>query len=184
MSQQNMETIDALAHLYPGETLQAIGSGPSLARLDAERLANGPVIAINYAIQAVEKLDLPPRGHPPHDRVYSMQKDQAFLPDCRAPILAHAHESAKNGDFGDYVFDCERDFGIPWDTPSIVVCLHLAKLFGCSAVEFWACDSFWGDFRSYDGKVVTLDERARHYAYHPVMVRGAAARLGLSWSVR
>ena len=170
-----MKQIRALQNLYPGETLRVVGSGPSLAELTTNQIGPGPLVAINYAIRIVESLLLP-------NPVYSLQKDLPFAPGSSVPILAHLRESAQNGDFGDYVFDCEGDFGVPWDTPSIVVCLHLAKLFGCSSVEYWACDSFRGDLRSYDGERVTLDGRARHYAYHPHMVKAAAATLEINWS--
>ena len=172
--------ISTLTGVHAREVLHVIGSGPSLASLAPADIGPGPVVAINFAIRTVEKWDLP-------NPVYSLQKDMAFVTDPRAPILAHAKESGQDAGWlrpGDYLFDCELDFGIRLDTPSVVVCLHLAKLFECSAVEYWACDSFWGDFRSYDGQAVTLDQRANHYRFHPAMVRHTAISLGMEMAVR
>jgi hypothetical protein len=82
---------------------------------------------------------------------------------------------------GDYVFDCEADFRI-LEYASIVVCLHLQN-----------CSMLGGRIsrlRQLLGRLpllragVTLDFRAKHYMYHPTMVRNAAGRLGLAVSVR
>lgn len=169
------QPISLLCDKHPGETLHVVGSGPSLADLTASQIGAGPICTINHAIRKVEQLDIP-------NPVYSMQKDQAYA-DCRAPILAHSVESARDGRFGDYVFDCEIDFGIPWNTPSIVVCLHLARLMGCAQVEYHCCDSFRGDYRSYDGvNRPVSDRRALQYIYHPGMVQAAAQGLGMTWT--
>ena len=168
-----MKSISLLAGLYPGESCQIIGSGPSLAQLSPDDLVNGPIIAINHAIKTIEKMNL-------SNPVYSMQKDQRFT-DCKAPVFAHIHESAKDNNFGDYVFDCEADFSIAWDIPSIVVCLHVAKMFGCEEVIYLCCDSFWGDLRSYDGEKTVLDYRQIHYEQHPALVREHAKNIGMQW---
>ena len=169
-----MKPISALSNLYRGEVLRVIGSGPSLAVLTPIEIGAGPVIAINYALRKVETLNLP-------NKVYSMQKDQAYIDPCSAPILAHAAESAKHGDFGDYIFDNPTDFGIDWNLPSIVVCLHIAKTNGLLKVEYLCCDSFFDDFRSFDGKTTAMDRRAIQYAYHPGMVAREAERIGMQW---
>lgn len=169
------DNIDRLKDLYSGEELQVIGSGPSLAQLSSGGIGPGPVVAINFAILSVDKLTLP-------NPVYSMQKDKVFVPDCNALILAHSWESAKDNDFGDYVFDCEVDFGIPWQIPSVVVCLYLARFMGCKSVRYLCCDSFHGDLASYDGKTIVKDHRMGQYAMHPTLIRTTAEKIGLPWS--
>lgn len=170
-----MKLIAELNGLYPGETLRVIGSGPSLAALTRNEIGAGPVVAINFAIRKVETLALP-------NSVYSMQKDQMYAL-CTAPILVHTHESAKLGNFGDILFDCETDFNLPWYAPSIVVCLHIARLMACKQVEYLACDSFFEDFRSYDAQTSPVyDQRAMQYVQHPAMVASEAEKIDMEWS--
>jgi hypothetical protein len=169
-----VRSIDALRYKHMGEPLHVVGSGPSLAHLQASDMPHGVVLAINLAIVKVEKLML-------SNVVYSLQKDQCFA-DCASPIIVHEPESGQIDGFGDYLFDCERDFGIPPITPSVVVALHLARWMGCESVVYHCCDSFRGDFRSFDGAEVTLDQRMYHYMQHPAMVERAALDLLMPWS--
>ncbi len=173
---RSLPNIDSLKDLYPGGTLHVIGSGPSLAQLSPDQVGEGPVVAINYAIRTVETMGLP-------NPVYSMQKDQAFTL-CDAPVLAHLVESARNDDFGEFVFDCVGDFGIPYNAPSVVVALHFARWFGCEKAVYHCCDSFCGDFRSYDGYSVTQDNRAIQYVHHRGMVEREAERMGMEWGMQ
>ena len=110
-----------------------------------------------------------------------MQKDKAFVTDCRSPILAHVHESGRDLAFGDYEFDAER-FALPWDAPSVVVCLDVARLFGCRAVIYLACDSAVGDYRTYRDGQTYLPAHADQYAAHPDMIAQRAAQIGMPYS--
>lgn len=134
-----MRLIIELDRLYPGQTLWAVGRGPSLANLQAKHFGEGPVIAINQAIEVVETLNLP-------NPVYSMQKDVYFFPPKYAPILAHSWESYKKSKpeldrLGAYVFDNEKDFGAIWWMPSVVSCAGLAIWMGCKNVVYLCCDA-------------------------------------------
>lgn len=143
-----MHKIAELDNLYIGETLWVIGRGPSLERLTALDIGQGPVIAINQAISKVEDLNL-------ENPLYSMQKDRFFLHPQHAVVLAHARESALNHReeierAGAYVFDCPDDFGYPWDIPSVVVCIGLALRWACAQVVYLCCDAVTDkDIRAY-----------------------------------
>lgn len=159
-----MLSIWELEGQYTGLALRAVGKGPSLAFLSPDHVREGPVVAINHAILVLEMLTLP-------NDVYSLQKDYAPVPGCSSPILAHKLESnLKDPYFGDYLFDNEKDFNLPWYYPSVVVCLKLATLFGCVEVEYLCCDSAFGDLRVYEGGEVREDQRALQYKDHPGLV--------------
>ena len=133
-----MRLIRELDQRYPGQTLWSVGRGPSLANLKAKHFGEGPVIAINQAIEVVEALNLP-------NPVYSMQKDVFFFR-TKSPILAHAWESYKKSkaqldSLDAYVFDNERDFGARWCMPSVVSCAGLAIRMGCKDVVYLCCDA-------------------------------------------
>jgi hypothetical protein len=171
-----MQPVSVLRDRYIGETLRAIGSGASLAYLSREQIQAGPVVAINYAAYTIARLDI-------SNTVYSLQKDQVFL-NTNFPILSHALESAREKAFGDYVFHCPRDFGLAWDAPSVVVCVDLAKLFGCTAVEYLACDAcVTGDILSYDGQKEFRHHYAENYRLHCPLVqeRGKQLEIPVSW---
>lgn len=163
-----MRPIIDLDYQYAGQTLWVIGRGPSLARLSARHIGPGPVVAINQAIERVEKLGL-------CNPVYSMQKDQVFV-ECKAPIIAHALESAKGREFGAYAFDCTVDYGLPWDVPSVVVCAAMARRWGCAEVVYLCCDAAFGNTEAY-GAPATYP---RNYLLHAPMVQ-RYARLPVEW---
>jgi hypothetical protein len=134
-----MRPISELYGLYPGQTCWVVGRGPSLGRLRAKHFGQGPVIAINQAIEMVEELGI-------DNPVYSMQKDVFFFKPKRAPILAHTWESYKISQaqldrLNAYVFDNVVDFSIPWNMPSVTSCMGLAKRMGCVMVIYLCCDA-------------------------------------------
>ena len=151
---QTAAPIETLAGAYSGLVAWIVGSGPSLAWLGREDIGPGPVIAINFAIQKLEELRMPPP-------VYSMQKDAWFC-ETEYPVLSHSHESGKEG-WGAYVFD-NVAFGLAWNKPSLLSALSIAKLWGCARVIGLCFDSITrGDLNSYeDGKVITKSCRGQY----------------------
>jgi hypothetical protein len=143
-----METVSNYSNVFAGLPLWVIGRGASLARLSAGDIGRGPVVAINQAIEQVETLNL-------SNPLFSMQKDRYFCKPRAARVLAHKHESyAWSGAVlerdGALLFDCESDFGYPWNVPSVVACVGLAKLWNCSRVVFLCCDATTdGDTRAF-----------------------------------
>jgi hypothetical protein len=135
-----MKPISELSGLYTGLPLWVVGRGPSLGNLRAEHFEDGPVIAINQAIEVVEALGL-------DNPVYAMQKDCYFFNPKSAPLLVHEQESLKNDRekierYKDvYVFDNRKNFEYSWNAPSVVSCVGIAKLMGCSKIIYLCCDS-------------------------------------------
>lgn len=169
-----MKRATALDNLYHGHTAWVVGRGPSLARLNAAHIGEGPVIAINQAIEAVEKLELP-------NPLYSMQKDKFFV-STTAVILAHEHESAKDNTdemerLGAYVFDCEADYGYPWSVPSVVACAGLAYRMGCQEVIYLCCDAATDGITEAYGYPATQPQA---YLMHKLLVM-RHARIPVTW---
>lgn len=168
-----MRNISELDNRYPGQTMWVIGRGPSLARLSAADIGAGPVIAINQAISRVEEL-------PIKNPLYSMQKDRFFTRPKRAVVLAHAAESAKTQRTemdiaGAYVFDCEADFGCPWNVPSVVACAGLALRWGCVRVVYLCCDAVtdrdtraYGDQPTFPANYLAHGPMVQRYSWLPV----------------
>jgi hypothetical protein len=85
--------------------------------------------------------------------------------------------------FADYrprsLFDTERDLGLHWRTPSVVVAVRLAELLGCTGLTFVACDSYTtGDVRTcLDGlaSVGLDDEQGTSYRHLKGLVDGLLA---------
>jgi len=162
--------IEVLKVAYPGATAWIVGSGPSLEWLSPAEFGPGPVLTINYAIQTVECMSL-------ENPVYSMQKDQRFC-DTDYPILSHAHENGKDG-WGNYVFD-NLALGMAWNKPSLMSCLSIAKLWGCTRCVCLCFDAVTrGNFYSYEGgKVIAKDCRGQ-YPLIGAMSRQWANQIGM-----
>ncbi len=170
-----MRRITELDNRYPGETLWAIGRGPSLEHLRAGDIGPGPVVAINQAIGPVEALPLP-------NPLFSMQKDVFFGAPSRAAILAHEREAVQRSraelEAADaYTFDCETDFGLPWHVPSVVVCAALARWMGCARVVYLCCDAVTDGITTAFGQPATEPQA---YLMHGPLVR-RYARLPIEW---
>lgn len=157
-----------LVGAHTGETAYIIGKGPSLLRLTPEMLGPGPIIALNQAILRV-------RGY--RQPVYLSQKDGCVLygrehpgrpcfgsggdmikPETPEILLVSQHESPDC--FADYeprfIFDVERDFAVPWFTPSAPIAAGIALLMGCNKIVFVSHDAFTlGDGRVVEGGRVT-----------------------------
>jgi hypothetical protein len=146
--------ITDLVGAHNGETAYIIGKGPSLLRLTATMLGPGPIIALNQALRHVRGFRAP---------IYSMQKDGCGLDGSRHSgrpclneggdmvqpvppeiLLVSARESPDC--FADYsprfMFDVERDFAVPWDTPSAPIAVGIALLMGCARIVFVSHDAY------------------------------------------
>jgi hypothetical protein len=154
----------ALAGAHQGETAYIIGKGPSLARLTEDMLGPGPIIALNHAILHVRGYRAP---------IYSSQKDGCVAYGARHPgkpcldggeritapvapeiLLVSARESPDcYADYEPrYVVDVERDFGVPFYTPSAPITAGLAILMGCAKIVFVSHDAYaLGDTRTLVG---------------------------------
>ena len=155
-----MKGMCVLKDKHKGETGYIVGSGPSLFNLTT--IGAGPIITLNQAIIAVEKLELP-------NKIYSMQKDGCVKPahrlECpkgcehdrepyinggrpkKAALLLHFHESLHcYPDHPEsYLFDNEGDFHISWDMPSVVSAINVQKLMGVKEIKLLCCDSYFGE---------------------------------------
>jgi hypothetical protein len=171
-----VKAVNELSGLYGGLPLWVVGRGPSLARLAKCHFEPGPVVAINQAIEVVETLEL-------DNPVYSMQKDHFFLTPEKAPILAHSVESVQESrekieQYPEaYVFDNDKDFSIPHNMPSVVTCVRLAKLMGCSNVVFLCCDAATDGITEAYGAPAT---EPSSYLEHGALVK-QHARLPFEW---
>ena len=172
-----LRPITELDNQYPDQPMWVIGRGISLEKLTVCHLGLGPIVAINQAVEKVEDL-----GMWITNPLYSMQKDRYFFKPRHAAILAHAAESAKESPLdleqaGAYVFDCEVDFGYPWNVPSVVACAGLALRWGCSRVIYLCCDAVTDrDTRAY-GEQPTYPV---NYLFHGPLVQ-RYARLPVEW---
>jgi hypothetical protein len=173
----------SLKDKHKGQTAWIIGKGPSLQYLKASDIGEGPVIAINQAITAVESLELP-------NQVYSLQKDGGtrrrpssfnLSPDCDhsgdcgdqcgnmirpkgATLLLHDLESKYC--FPDYpkrhVLNLQ-EMGLPLNIFSLVFALRAAKYMGCVRFNFVSCDAHAvGDIGTYVPKEGIIGQ---HSAY-------------------
>lgn len=166
-----MNRMSGLDGKFPGETAWVIGRGLSLGLLTAAHIGPGPVIAINQAITQVESLGL-------SNPLFSLQKDRLFLIPENAILVLHSRESEKES--GNFVldenkslsFDAERDYGLPWDTPSVAVAAAMAKCWGCGRVVYLCCDAMThGETRAF-GAPATFPE---NYLLHSRIVIDTAS---------
>ena len=172
-----MEKITKLDNRYRRQWLWVVGRGPSLAKLGRRDFGQGPVIAINQAIEEVEKLHL-------LNDVYSMQKDKYFWPPKYATVLCHEYELYNTSrdeleKINALVFNNPVDFGIPWNMPSVVSAAAIGARWGCTKIVYLCCDSVFGDTGTF-GAAPTYPE---NYRIHPWMVQRYAqhARIPVEW---
>jgi hypothetical protein len=166
------QPIAALTDAHAGQTCHIVGKGPSLLHLRAGHFGPGPVITLNQAIRTVEALGLP-------NRLLSMQKDGHWPDPCTDPctkapawmvrpqpstaLLVSVANSRYcfDGHMARYLFDTEKDFGLLWTMPSVVVAIRVAELMGCTGIVFLCMDAITtGDRRTVtDGlSLIELDE--------------------------
>ena len=136
-----MRSVRELDGRFGGLPLWCIGRGPSLANLRKEHIGDGPVVAINQAIEKVEAIE----GLQVSNPIFSMQKDRFFLRPKYAALLLHAHESAVGFALAGieylYAFDAPADFNMPRSVPSVVCAAGLAARWGCERVVYLCCDA-------------------------------------------
>jgi len=170
-----------LKNKYKGQTCYIVGRGESIRELKKEHFKEGVVIAINYAINKVNELNL-------DNDVYSMQKDgyhksivanqlievDCVYPDCNncnlrtvnpypATLLVHKHESEKCFDTYKprYVFD-NIELGLKPTDFSALSCIKLAGYMGCSKLVFFCFDSLIGKYTGVDTKTDIVKENINY----------------------
>lgn len=191
-------SVQALRDRFVGETAWIVGKGPSLVMLGRADIGNGPVIAINEAILAVEALCL-------SNPVFSMQKDAdeydtvptlavrregtSFIPVRDATLLVHAHESPNRmpDHSPRFVFDNDADFGLEWWEFSMIVGIAIARLMGCVQVVLVSLDGcLHEDYRTCtprpDGSfLVEVEDEGTspEYSGHRTRIDAYLARIGM-----
>lgn len=171
-----MQRLSGLDGKYQDQTAWVIGRGISLSRLAVSHVGPGPVIAVNQAITQVEILGLP-------NPLFSLQKDHVYVVPEKAILLVHTCESENEAvDFmldenKSFSFDADRDYGLPWNTPSVAVAAAMAKNWGCSKVIYLCCDAMThGDTRAFGDPATYPD----NYLLHGPIVQNAA-RIPVEW---
>lgn len=156
------QSVSELRDKHKDQTAWIVGKGPSLESIAREAFGPGPVIALNQAIVAIEVLDL-------QNVVYSMQKgfngcNHAGVVDIcpslvvkpeRAPLVLHEMEGRDC--FAEYepryLYNSERDYGLPWFAFSAKVAAAFAMHMGCTELVYIAMDAMTnGDERTYHGR--------------------------------
>lgn len=154
---------------YINQTCYIIGKGTSLKNIKRKDIGEGFIIALNQAIQVIERVKFP-------NDTYSMQKDGAS-PVCRdkcpceinkrkrcphdmvkpkyATLLLHEHESKEC--LKDYekriIFDAEK-LGLYMFFESVVCAIELAKYMGANHIKMIAFDAYVnGDCGNIMGKI-------------------------------
>jgi len=159
-----MKSISELKDIHKGKTCYIVGTGPSIMKLQAEDFEDGFVIAVNSAIEQVEKLNLP-------IPVYCQYKDgnypeeQCTVMTCgqcpkkqpvpkHAAILLHVHHAANCFPLSEpkYYFD-NLEYGLQVTDFSQMSAIRNAELMGARALIFYGFDSITRkDCRKYTGE--------------------------------
>lgn len=135
-------SLDELRGLYPGQTGWIVGKGPSLRYLRAEHFGEGPVIALNDAIVAVEKLGIP-------NPIYSLQKDgnpmHMVEPNDGVTLILQDTEGYSRDWYPEHpqriLVDPMQDMG--FERPTIVatrMAIYIARAMGCDKIKIVCCD--------------------------------------------
>ena len=147
--------MNKLKHKHPGETCWIVGKGPSLRYLRAEHFGEGPIIALNDAIAAVQEINLT-------NPMYSLQKDgdeQHMLKPYDEIILILQDTPGYSRDwFPEHpvriLVDPINELG--FDHVQVLVprmAIEIAKQMGCTALKMMCCDSL------VTGALETFDPR-------------------------
>jgi hypothetical protein len=180
---EKRRAVEELKDLYAGQTAWIVGKGPSLKHLRARYFGNGPVITMNESILLVQTLGL---GNP----IYSMQKDgchMSQLPErCRMgcqvkfPMVYPMKDVTvilQDPGFSERCLpehkkrlwvDPVQELGFELATEmSIMMCIRLSQIMGCTRINFLCCDSLIGDMRTINVHTLesALDQFAGHYAH-------------------
>jgi hypothetical protein len=172
-----MKSIQELRDAHKGETCRIVGKGPSLRDLGESDIGSGPVIAIAEATVVAERLGYVPR------RMYSLQKDIGnYEPRSGCPVLLSFHESRADlpGYEPSYVFDMVSDLHLPYNGWSAVAACEIARLMGCTALDYICCDVMTtGDMSTYDPLKGTIEMVPGNYSPLPMALLHHLAFVGI-----
>ena len=160
-----MNGIRVLWDNHKGETGYIVGKGPSLLKLRAEHFEDGPIIAINQAIQHVEALGL-------ENKVYALQKNpcdeviagQEICDGCesgppghpepeKAPLLLSFPETHNcYSHYPDrFMFTDIHDLGFKERMlPSLPNAARILERMGVDDIKILCCDAIDGEGLSVD----------------------------------
>jgi len=181
-----MKSIRELANAHAGETARIIGKGPSLRHLAITDIGPGPVIAISESIITVERLRLRPYHSNdiglPNESLYSLQKDLGNVRPLTCPVLLSFHESEKDlpGYEPSYVFNMCDDLHLPYHGWSAVAACEIARLMGCTALDYICCDVMTtGDMSTYDPLKGTVELVHGNYSPLPMALLHHLVSVGI-----
>jgi hypothetical protein len=171
-------SFNELRGLYPGQTLQIVGKGPSLRYLAAADFSAGPVITLNESILVVQALGL-------DNPLYSMQKDGCGINEMRCtgecqmrPPMCYPRPEIpvilQWPDFSEHCLpkharkifvDPLADLGFQEaSVMSSMMAVRIGRLMGCASFRFLCCDSLRGDYRTLNVRNGELSNRDQgHY---------------------
>lgn len=161
-------SLNELQRKHAGETCWIVGKGPSLRHLQADDFGPGPVIALNDAIIAVEKLDI-------ENPIYSLQKDgQAeHMVQVRTDIalILQSTEGFSGEWFPEhplrYLVDPLADLG--FDHVQVLatrMAIEIAKRMGCQTLKLMCCDNLVnGAMETYNPRTDNAEVTGAGYWY-------------------
>lgn len=178
-----MSNILLLSNVHKGQTAHVIGRGPSLQYLRDYHFinSNGPIIAVNYAILHIRKLNL-------SNTIYTLQKDDGQVRPIRSEnLIVHELEPSIDAwtDYQPrYTFNNEKDFGISWNEFSTLTCIELARVMGCDKIRYISCDAdVNGDTRTYMPSdfsgFVYNEDNGRDYLQHRLRIEVHLNKTGM-----
>lgn len=155
---RSMKPITELKDKYKGKTCHIVAKGPSVAHLNAADFDDGPVIAINEAVENVERISRAIHRGWKND-LYSLQKDRGFVrPRKSTLLLSEAQSKDAFPDYDNrYIFDTKLWF--EGDEFSANCALKISQLFGCDKIKLMCFDACThSDFNTLiGGKLVPHD---------------------------
>jgi len=160
-----VQSIKVLTDKHAGETGYVVGKGPSLLKLSADHFGEGPIIAINQAVQHVEALGL-------ENTVYALQKnpcDEVIAgedicggcesgppgypePEKAALLLSYPETHNCYSHYPDrFMFIDTHDLGFKDRMmPSLPNACRLLELMGIKDIKILCCDAIDGEGLSVD----------------------------------
>jgi len=174
--------IGELHSKFTDKVCQIVGKGPSLDFLRKEHFTDGPIIALNEAIHAVEELQL-------DNDIHALQQDAKLRATClpkRSPIFVETKAANYYGDIESAFLFQNSSLGLNPNSLSVTAAIAIAKTLGTSGFRllcFDACVNQQTTYAKRIGYKSTWGGLPERFFGHRAKILGQAHPLNVEWVI-
>jgi hypothetical protein len=173
--------IDELRPQFEGKVCHIVGKGPSLDFLRTEHFTDGPIIALNEAIYAVEELEL--------QNTYCLQQDEKLRATClpkRSPIFVSTKAANYYRNVEDAYLFQNIAIGLKPHALSVSAAITIARMLGAKKFKLLCFDACINKNTSYAKRIKYASTRGGspdRFHSHRAKILKRAHPLQIQWII-